>query len=119
MAATGTGRPKTYAIGFLRKKVRAVVDVSLSVERGEIFGLLGPNGAGKTTTLRMLLGLSRPDAGRIAIGEAGLPPHDPEARRLLGDGRPLDGARDELGGRRDAGGLLAASTSRATGSSAQ
>ena len=64
--------------------VTAVDDLSFSVERGETFALVGPNGAGKTTTLRMLLGLSRPDSGRIAIGESGLAPHDPEARRKLG-----------------------------------
>ncbi|QNL19006.1 ABC transporter ATP-binding protein [Hyphobacterium sp. CCMP332] len=45
----------------------AVEDLSLRVERGQIFGFLGPNGAGKTTTIRMLLGLIRRDAGRIRI----------------------------------------------------
>ena len=47
--------------------VPAVVDVSLSVGRGEIFGLLGPNGAGKTTTQRMLTTLLEPTEGRIVI----------------------------------------------------
>ena len=64
--------------------VTAVDDLTFAVEDGETFALVGPNGAGKTTTLRMLLGLSRPDAGRIEIGEPGLPPHAPEARRRLG-----------------------------------
>lgn len=47
--------------------IEAVKDVSLSVQKGEIFGLIGPNGAGKTTLFRMLLGLTRPTAGRIRI----------------------------------------------------
>jgi ABC-2 type transport system ATP-binding protein len=44
-------------------KVRAVSDLSFTVEAGRVTGFLGPNGAGKSTTLRMLLGLVRPDAG--------------------------------------------------------
>jgi len=47
--------------------VRAIDRVNLRVEPGEVRGLLGPNGAGKTTLLRLLFGLVRPDAGRIAI----------------------------------------------------
>ena len=54
---------------------RAVDRVSLTVERGEVYGFLGPNGAGKTTTLRMLLGLVRPSGGsaRILGAPAGTP----------------------------------------------
>jgi lipopolysaccharide export system ATP-binding protein len=49
---------------------RRVVDgVSLHVEPGEVVGLLGANGAGKTTTFYMIMGLERPDAGRIRLGE--------------------------------------------------
>ena len=47
--------------------VRAVDGISFDVAAGEVFGLLGPNGAGKTTTLESILGLVRPDAGRIEI----------------------------------------------------
>jgi ABC-2 type transport system ATP-binding protein len=47
--------------------VRAVDDLSFSVDRGSVTGFLGPNGAGKTTTLRMLLGLVAPDAGTATI----------------------------------------------------
>ena len=47
---------------------RAVLhDVSLHVERGEVVGLLGPNGAGKTTSFYSVMGLVRPDAGRIYL----------------------------------------------------
>jgi ABC-2 type transport system ATP-binding protein len=45
----------------------ALVDCSLGVERGEVFGLLGPNGAGKTTLLRLLIGYLRPTAGSARI----------------------------------------------------
>ncbi|AWV91457.1 ABC transporter ATP-binding protein [Bradymonas sediminis] len=58
---------KTFRIGFWRKKVEAVRDVSFEVRRGEIFGLVGPNGAGKTTTMKMLTGLIRPDAGSMSL----------------------------------------------------
>ena len=47
--------------------VTAVDGLSLSVNRGEIFGLVGPDGAGKTATMRMLAGVMRPDAGAIVI----------------------------------------------------
>ncbi len=47
--------------------VKAVDDVSFSVEEGEIFALLGPNGAGKTTTIRIMLDIYRPDRGKVAI----------------------------------------------------
>jgi lipopolysaccharide export system ATP-binding protein len=46
---------------------RVVEDVSLAVQSGEVVGLLGPNGAGKTTSFYMIVGLVRPDAGRISI----------------------------------------------------
>jgi ABC-2 type transport system ATP-binding protein len=48
-------------------KFRGIVDVNLSVEKGEVFGFLGPNGAGKTTTQRVLLDVIRPTSGRAAI----------------------------------------------------
>ena len=47
--------------------IRALVDLDLSVNCGEIFGFLGPNGAGKSTTIRLLLGYLRPTSGRAAI----------------------------------------------------
>ena len=62
-----------------RYRGRTVVDrVSISVERGDVYGFLGPNGAGKSTTLRMVLGLVRPSAGRVEL--FGRPPQD---RRVL------------------------------------
>jgi Cu-processing system ATP-binding protein len=74
-------------VEHLAKRYGAVVavdDLSFEVERDETFALIGPNGAGKTTTLKMLLGLARPDSGRIAIGPQALPPSDARARRTVG-----------------------------------
>lgn len=60
-------------------KNRNVVDgVSIQVQKGEVVGLLGPNGAGKTTTFYMIVGLERPSAGAVYVGEeeiSGLPMH--------------------------------------------
>lgn len=46
---------------------KAVDDISLSIDRGQIFGLLGPNGAGKTTLIRMITGIFYPDEGEILL----------------------------------------------------
>src|ERR1700727_3239657 len=47
---------------------RKVVDkISLEIQQGEVVGLLGPNGAGKTTTFYILVGLARPDSGRVLL----------------------------------------------------
>ena len=64
--------------------ITAVDGLSFEVEAGETFALIGPNGAGKTTTLKLLLGLTRPTAGRAAVGARLLPPHDASARHDLG-----------------------------------
>ena len=59
---------KDYEVGFFRKrKVRALDDLSLSVDRGQIFGFLGANGAGKTTTLKLLMRLIFPTSGTAKI----------------------------------------------------
>ena len=50
---------------YLGRKV--VDDVSLEIRQGEVVGLLGPNGAGKTTTFYILVGLARPDYGRVLL----------------------------------------------------
>ena len=51
-------------------KGRAVVnEVSIEVNPGEIVGLLGPNGAGKTTSFYMVVGLIRPDSGKVFLDE--------------------------------------------------
>jgi multiple sugar transport system ATP-binding protein len=58
----------------------AVDGLDLDVKDGEFVVLLGPTGAGKTTTLRLIAGLERPDAGRIAIGGADVTASPPAAR---------------------------------------
>src|SRR6056297_3471440 len=66
---------------------RAVVNnVSLRVEQGEIVGLLGPNGAGKTTTFHMIVGMVRPNEGRILLNEEDITrlPMYKRARRGIG-----------------------------------
>ncbi|MGA3130503.1 MAG: ATP-binding cassette domain-containing protein [Terracidiphilus sp.] len=45
----------------------AVHDLSLSIEAGQMFGLLGPNGAGKTSSIRMMMGITMPDSGRVDL----------------------------------------------------
>ncbi|GAB3200442.1 ABC transporter ATP-binding protein [Nocardioides hungaricus] len=61
-------------------QVRAVDDLSFAVRPGAVTGFLGPNGAGKTTTLRMLLGLTRPSAGRVLVGDRPYAEHPTPAR---------------------------------------
>jgi ABC-2 type transport system ATP-binding protein len=73
---------KTFAFGFFRKQVRAVADISFTVEKNEIFGFLGPNGAGKTTTLKMLMGLIFPSSGSASL--FGCPVGDRQAKQRLG-----------------------------------
>ncbi|MEZ5779624.1 MAG: ABC transporter ATP-binding protein [Paracoccaceae bacterium] len=65
-------------LGIAFGGVRAVHDVSLAVEPGEIVSIIGPNGAGKTTLFNMISGIYLPDTGRIRLGGAdvtGLAPH--------------------------------------------
>jgi ABC-2 type transport system ATP-binding protein len=62
----------------------AVDGVSLDVAPGEIHGFLGPNGAGKTTTIRVIAGLLKPTAGRVAIDGHDLAREPEAAKRALG-----------------------------------
>jgi lipopolysaccharide export system ATP-binding protein len=49
---------------------KVVDDVELEIGQGEVVGLLGPNGAGKTTTFYILVGLARPDSGRVLLNDS-------------------------------------------------
>ena len=67
-------------------KRRVVDDVSLHVHKGEVVGLLGANGAGKTTTFYMIVGLERPDAGNVLLGNEDLTKLPMYLRARLGIG---------------------------------
>ena len=71
---------KTYGTG--KKKVHVVKNISLTVEKGTVFGFIGPNGAGKTSTIKMLVGLSRPTSGTISI--KGGSPDEQKVKQVLG-----------------------------------
>jgi ABC-2 type transport system ATP-binding protein len=60
----------------------ALIDLTMRIEPGEVFGFLGPNGAGKTTAVKLLLGLARPTGGRGTVLSA--PLGDRVARRRIG-----------------------------------
>jgi ABC-2 type transport system ATP-binding protein len=63
-----TNLTKDYDVGFWRKRrVRALDGLTLSIDRGQIFGFLGANGAGKTTTLKLLMRLIFPTTGSAQI----------------------------------------------------
>ena len=49
--------------------IKAVDNIELKIEKGDIFGFLGPNGAGKTTTIRMIMGIIEPDSGTILFNQ--------------------------------------------------
>ncbi|ORJ59124.1 ABC transporter ATP-binding protein [Geothermobacter hydrogeniphilus] len=72
---------KTYK-GKRRNQVRALTDLNLTVEQGEVFGFLGPNGAGKSTTIKILTGQIAPTKGLALIN--GVPVTNPSARSSLG-----------------------------------
>ena len=66
------------------RDVTAVDGLSLTVDRGELFGLLGPNGAGKTTTINILCGLLEPTSGSVEVGGYDVRKETSKAKKLIG-----------------------------------
>ncbi len=79
-----TVSPAIYAVALSKRfgDTVAVKSLSMTVQRGEVFGFLGPNGAGKTTVVKLLLGLARPSGGEALV--LGAPLGDRETRRQIG-----------------------------------
>ena len=77
-----TNLSKELTSSLLRRKVRILSGLNLSVGKGETFGLIGPNGAGKTTSIKLMLGLMRPTEGTVEI--LGMPAGDKRALARVG-----------------------------------
>ncbi|HHT84552.1 MAG: ABC transporter ATP-binding protein [Bacillota bacterium] len=75
-----------------KRKVEAIKGISFSVAQGEMVGFLGPNGAGKTTTIKSILGLVRPDSGRITVDGIDCAKNPGEAAKRMS--AVLEGARN-------------------------
>jgi ABC-2 type transport system ATP-binding protein len=81
-AQTGTSAIETRSLAKRYGRIDALVDLTMSIGRGEVFGFLGPNGAGKTTAVKLLLGLARPTGGSATV--LGAPIGDRKARARIG-----------------------------------
>jgi len=91
----GTKILETYYLSKSYGDVKALDNVSFSLEKGEIFGLIGPNGAGKTTLLKILATLLKPDDGTIIID--GIPLENKRAiRKIIGYTPDAFGVYEEL-----------------------
>jgi ABC-2 type transport system ATP-binding protein len=77
------GLTKDYPVGFWHQNKRRALDqLSLHVETGDVLGFLGPNGAGKSTTIKLLMGIIFPTAGTARI--LGQPISDVRMHRSIG-----------------------------------
>ncbi len=73
---------RSFKNHFWQAQKQVLKNISLEIEKGEVFGFLGPNGAGKTTTIKIITGLIRPDSGKVHI--FGYAVDSPEAKRKFG-----------------------------------
>ncbi len=76
--------------------IRAVDDITFTVDQGEIFGFLGPNGAGKTTTIRILVTLLAPTSGRAIVDGIDVTVAPEEVRKRVGYAAQFIGVDDDL-----------------------
>jgi len=65
-------------------EVTAVSDLTLNIEKGELFGFIGPNGAGKTTTIKLIVGLLRPTSGSVIIDGTNAQKQPEKAKSKIG-----------------------------------
>ena len=88
------GLTKIYGLS----DVKAVDDLSLEVESGEIFGFIGPNGAGKSTTIKCVTGITGFNAGTIEVNGFDVRKNPIEAKRSIGYVSDSHGVYDQLTG---------------------
>ena len=77
---------------YAKSNAKAVDDLTLQVNGGELFGFIGPNGAGKTTTIKLMTGVLTPDSGSITMAGHRMDHERLEAQRMIGfvpDGNDL------------------------------
>src|SRR5262245_7213249 len=89
----------TVLVSNLKKRYGAVTaadGVSFEIRSGEIFGLIGPNGAGKTTTVECLVGLRRPDEGRLEICGIDARQHPREVKQRVGTALQTTALQDRI-----------------------
>src|SRR5208337_5655423 len=75
---------ETHQLTKAYNSFKAVDDLSITVESGEIFGLLGPNGAGKTTTISMLCTILKPTSGRATVNGFDIAKQGSQVRKSIG-----------------------------------
>ena len=100
----GQGREPVIVLDSVTRvfgSLRAVDDLSLEVNRGEVFGLLGHNGAGKTTAVRLIAGLLAPTSGRVRVHDLDPDAEGASVRRQLGVLPARAAVDDRLTGRQN------------------
>ena len=96
MAETAGAKVRVHDLVKNYGPVQAVRGVSFDVADGEIFGLLGPNGAGKTTTVECVLGLRRPDGGRVEVSGINAARQPAEVKQRIGAALQSTALQDQI-----------------------